>query len=131
MRRKGYRLRMQGIIFGIMGLSDTVLNTGLVYVFYGYLRWPLPLPVALASELAILNNYLWNDRWTFGRHAPSLRRFARFNLSSLGGLAMTTGATSALTTSGVPYLLALLVAVAAAALSNFAASALWVWRMSE
>ena len=130
MRGKGYQLRTQGIIFGIVGLSGTVLNTGLVYVLYGHLRWPLPLAVALASELAILNNYLWNDRWTFGRHAPSLRRFARFNLSSLGGLALTTGVTSALTTSGVPYLLALLVAVAAAALSNFAASALWVWRVS-
>ena len=131
MRRKGYQLRTQGIIFGLVGLSGTVLNTGLVYVLHGHLRWPLPLAVALASELAILNNYLWNDRWTFGRHDPSLRRFARFNLSSLGGLALTTGVTSALTTSGVPYLLALLVAVAASALSNFAASALWVWRVAS
>jgi dolichol-phosphate mannosyltransferase len=130
MRGKGYRLGTQGIIFGLVGLSGTVLNTGLVYVLHGLLRWPLPLAVALASELAILNNYLWNDRWTFGRHDPSLRRFARFNLSSLGGLAITTGLTTALTTSGVHYLLALLVAVAAAALSNFAASALWVWRVS-
>ena len=81
-------------------------------------------------QQARLNNYLWNDRWTFGRHDPSLRRFARFNLSSLGSLAITTGVTSALTTSGVPYLLALLGAVAAAALSNFAASALWVWRVA-
>jgi dolichol-phosphate mannosyltransferase len=130
MRGKGYRLRTQGLIFGLVGLSGTVLNTGLVYVLHGLLRWPLPLAVALASELAILNNYLWNDRWTFGRHDPSLRRFARFNLSSLGGLAITTGLTTALTAGGVPYLLALLVAVAVSALSNFAASALWVWRVS-
>src|SRR5919201_864743 len=75
MRGKGYRLRRQGIIFGLVGLSGTVLNTGLVYVLHGHLRWPLPLAVALGSELAILNNYLWNDRWTFGRSAPSLRRF--------------------------------------------------------
>ena len=130
MHRKGDRLRAQGIIFGLVGLSGTVLNTGLVYVLHGHLRWPLPLAVALGSELAILNNYIWNDRWTFGRQDQSLRRFARFNLSSLGSLAITTGVTSALTTSGVPYLVALLVAVAAAALSNFATSALWVWRVA-
>jgi hypothetical protein len=46
---------------------------------------------------------------------PSVRRFMRFNLSSLRGVAITTGATSALV-GGVPYLLALLVGVAASAL---------------
>ena len=130
MRGMGQRLRTQGVLVGVVGLSGTALNAGLVYVLYGLLRWPLPLAVALASELAILNNYLWNDRWTFGRRAPSVRRFVRFNLSSLGGVALTTGGTSALVGGGVPYLPALLLAVAVAAVANFAASALWVWRVA-
>src|SRR5437868_886964 len=113
MRGKGYRLGREGVSFGVVGLSGTVLNTGLVYALYGHLHWPLPLAVALATELAILNNYLWNDRWTFGRRDPSARRLVRFNLSSLGGVAITTGVTSALVGGGVPYLLALLVAVGA------------------
>ncbi len=54
---KGGRLRRQGVSFGVVGLSGTVLNTALVYVFYGLLRWPLPFAVVLASELAIFNNY--------------------------------------------------------------------------
>jgi putative flippase GtrA len=115
MRGKGYRLRTQGVIFGVVGLSGTVLNTCPVYVLHGLVRWPLPAAAALASEPAVLNNYLWNDRWTFGRRDPSVRRFMRFNLSSLRGVAITTGATSALV-GGVPYLLALLVGVAASAL---------------
>jgi dolichol-phosphate mannosyltransferase len=124
------RLRARGVSFGAVGLSGAVVNTSLVYALHGLLRWPLPLAVVLATELAILNNYLWNDRWTFGQRTPSLRRLARFNLSSLGGLALTTGATSALTAGGLPYALALLVGVGASALGNFAASALWVWRVA-
>lgn len=128
MQRESAQLRTQGVSFGVVGLSGVILNTGLVYVLHGLLHWPLPLAVALASELAILNNYVWNDRWTFGQHAPSVRRLVRFNLSSLGGLTITTAATSVLVGSGVPYLLALLVAVGTGSVSNFAASALWVWR---
>ena len=91
---KGYRLRAQGVSFGIVGLSGTALNASLVYLLHGLLHWPLPVAVALASELAIFNNYLWNDRWTFGRRDPSARRLVRFNLSSLGGVAITTASTS-------------------------------------
>ena len=48
---KGYQVRTQGVIVGVVGLSGTVLNTGLVYVLYGLLRWPLPVALALASLL--------------------------------------------------------------------------------
>ena len=41
----------QGVIVGVVGLSGTVLNTGLVYVLYDLLRWPLPVALALASLL--------------------------------------------------------------------------------
>jgi len=50
----GYQWRTQGVIVGVVGLSGTVLNTGLVYVLYALLRWPLPVALALAS----LNDYL-------------------------------------------------------------------------
>jgi hypothetical protein len=58
MRGKGYRLRTQGVIFGVVGLSGTVLNTCPVYVLHGLVRRPLPAAAALASEPAVLNNYL-------------------------------------------------------------------------
>src|SRR5947208_12641697 len=83
---KGYRLRAQGVSFGVVGLSGTALNASLVYLLHGLLHWPLPVAVALASELAIFNNYHSNDRWTFGRRALSLQHFVRFNLSSLARL---------------------------------------------
>jgi putative flippase GtrA len=128
MQRESAQLGKRGVGFGIVGLSGVIVNTGLVYVLHGMWHWPLPLAVALASEMAILNNYLWNDRWTFGQRRPNLQRLVRFNLSSLGGLMLTTVATSVLVSSGLPYLPALLVAVAVGSVSNFAASTLWVWR---
>ena len=129
MNGEGHRLRAQGVGFGVVGLSGFVVNASLVYLLHGLLHWSLPVTVVLASELAILNNYLWNDRWTFGRRDLSLQRFVRFNLSSLGGIAITTAVTTVLAAGGWPYLPALLAGVGVGALVNFLASALWVWRV--
>lgn len=131
MNGEGHRLRAQGVSFGAVGLSGFVVNASLVYLLHGLLHWSLPVTVVLASELAIVNNYLWNDRWTFGRRDPSLQRFARFNLSSLGGLAITTAITTALAAGGLPYLAALLAGVGTGAGGNFIASALWIWKVPQ
>jgi dolichol-phosphate mannosyltransferase len=47
----------------------------------------------LAGELAIINNFLWNDLWTFGdisraQRSPSqiFKRFSKFNIICLMGL---------------------------------------------
>jgi dolichol-phosphate mannosyltransferase len=114
-----------------VGLSGFVVNAGLVYLLHGLLHWSLPVTVILASELAIVNNYLWNDRWTFGRRDLNLQRFARFNLSSLGGIAITTAVTTVLAAGGLPYLAALLAGVGTGAGGNFIASALWIWKVPQ
>ena len=130
MNGEGHRLRAQGVSFGVVGLTGFVVNASLVYLLHGLLHWFLPVTVILASELAIVNNYLWNDRWTFGRRDLSLQRFVRFNFSSLGGIAITTAVTTVLAAGGLPYLPALLAGVGVGALVNFLASALWVWRVA-
>jgi dolichol-phosphate mannosyltransferase len=131
MRELGHRLRTQGISFGVVGLSGTVVNASLVFLLHGLLQWLLPVAVIVASEVAILNNFLWNDRWTFRRRHPSVHRLLRFNLSSLGGLVINVMVTTALTAGGLPYLVALLIGVAAATLSNFTVSTLWIWRVPQ
>ncbi|MFM6407986.1 MAG: GtrA family protein, partial [Microcystis sp.] len=47
----------------------------------------------IAAEMAIINNFLWNDRWTFADIASDqkglnqrLKRFFKFNLICLAGL---------------------------------------------
>ena len=131
MNGEGHRLRAQGVSFGVVGLTGFVVNASLVYLLHGLLHWSLPVTVVLASELAIVNNYLWNDRWTFGRRDLNLPRFVRFNVSSLGGLTITTAVTTVLAAGGLPYLAALLAGVGTGAGGNFIASALWIWKVPQ
>jgi dolichol-phosphate mannosyltransferase len=123
-----YTLGTRAVRFGLVGLGGTGVNLAALYLFHGLLGWPTLSSVLLASELAILQNFLWNNRWTFGRRDASLGRLARFNLSSLSGLLISVVTTSILVTGGVPYLLADLVGVADGAVCNFAASTLWTWK---
>jgi dolichol-phosphate mannosyltransferase len=57
------------------------------------LGWGLTRSKMLASEIAIVNNFCWNDRWTFKDLAKSqskkrqiLRRFLKFNTICLMGM---------------------------------------------
>ncbi len=114
--------------FGLVGLSGVVVNLASLRLFHGLLGWTLPLSIGLASEVSILSNFVANDRWTFGHREVSPRRLARFNLASVGGIAIAAGITIALAQTGWPYLLADLAGLGVAAGCNVAVSALWTWR---
>jgi putative flippase GtrA len=88
----------------------------------------LPVALALATEVAILSNFVAHNRWTFGQDTVSLVRLARFNVAALGGLAISTTITTAVAGHGVPYLVANLAGIAASTASNFVTSTLWIWR---
>ena len=114
--------------FGIVGLSGVAINLAVLRLVFGVLHWPPFLASALAVEVSVVSNFFWNNRWTFQQSDVSLRRFARFNLASLGGLAITSGIfTLLLAHTPLPYLVADLIAIAAATAWNFAASVLWTW----
>jgi dolichol-phosphate mannosyltransferase len=116
--------------FLVVGGTGVVLNNAALYAFYQLLRLPLITASALAVSLAISNNFVLNDRWTFQhpRDAASLSRFVRFCLVSLGGLLVTTSTLWALVTYlDVQYLLANLVGIALATASNFIVNLKWTW----
>jgi dolichol-phosphate mannosyltransferase len=120
------------IRFGLVGLSGVIVNT----VILSWLVWSLGLPVllasALATEAAILSNFLLNDRWTFRTAAHQGRlvgRLLRFNGVALGGMAITTAVLAALAAHGhLPLLLANLLAVGAAMVWNYVVNDRWTWR---
>jgi len=122
------RTSLRALRFGLVGLSGVVVNLVALRLFHGLLGWTLPLSIGLASEVSILSNFVANDRWTFGHRHLSPRRLARFNLASLGGIAVAAGITLVLAHAGWPYLLADLVGIGLAAGCNFAVSTLWTWR---
>lgn len=115
--------------FGIVGASGVLINTAALYVGHEVFGLPLALASAIAVELAIISNFLLNNSWTFGAHTIKVGRFARFNLVSLGGMAITTGVLLALVNLvGIHYLLANLVAISTAMSWNFVVNSVWTWR---
>jgi len=122
------RTSLLALRFGSVGLSGAAINLAALRLFHGLLGWTLPLSIGLASEVSILSNFVANDRWTFGHRDVSPRRLARFNLASLGGIAIAASITLVLAHAGWPYLVADLAGIGVTAGCNFAVSAQWTWR---
>jgi dolichol-phosphate mannosyltransferase len=85
--------------FGVVGLSGVVVDMGLLFLLSdpSMLGWGLTRSKLIAAELAIINNFIWNDTWTFRDIASHqrgfrhrLQRFAKFQLICLGGLVLNT-----------------------------------------
>lgn len=113
--------------FGAVGAVGTVVNLLALRALYGGLGLGFTRSSALATELAILSNYLGNELWTFHHRKLDLGRLARFNLVALLGLAITVGLATVLKEIINPYL-AQLVGIAAGAGANFALNFGWTWR---
>jgi putative flippase GtrA len=115
--------------FLVVGGSGVLVNTCALVLLHQLIGLPLVIASALSVELAIANNYAWNDRWTFGQTRLSLARFVKFNVASIAGLLLTTATAWLLVhQAGMNYLLANLVGISLAAMCNFVASARWTWR---
>jgi dolichol-phosphate mannosyltransferase len=76
--------------FGIVGLSGIVVNMGVLWLLTSYFGIYYLLSAILAIEVSILNNFLWNDLWTFGSERAHQKRSSAgriwlFHLVSAGG----------------------------------------------
>ena len=122
------RLRTARILkFAVVGGTGVIINTSMLYVLSRWAGLPLVVASVLAAELAAINNYLLNDTWTFAVRARSLRRFVKFNTTSLAGLALNVLSVLALTRLGLPLLAADLIGIATGFAANYALSVRWVW----
>jgi dolichol-phosphate mannosyltransferase len=79
--------------FCLVGITGVGVDMGLLALLTGFDFLPLALCKAIACEAAILNNFWWNDHWTFRRAAQTSaasrwRRLLRFNTVALGGLGL-------------------------------------------
>lgn len=114
--------------FALIGGSGVLINTVLLVMLHAWAHLPLLVASALAVEISVIHNYVWNDRWTFGQRRWSFHRLARFNSVSLGGLCVTAITLWSLVTyAKMPYIWANLLGIALATLWNFALNALWTW----
>ncbi|PZO18162.1 MAG: hypothetical protein DCF25_10240 [Leptolyngbya foveolarum] len=96
--------------FGVVGFSGLFVDLVIFYLLRELLNLSLYLSTALSIEAAIVNNFLWNDAWTFAGLAqnqqgwrPSFRplrfirlsarflRFIKFNSVCLIGAFLQVG----------------------------------------
>lgn len=127
------RRLVRPIRFGLVGLSGVVVNSTVLWLLVHQAHLVTPLASVIATETAILSNFALNDRWTFhaAAHQRSFgQRLLRFNGVALGGLAITTGALTALTSSThLHLLLANLLAVGTAMSWNYLLNSRWTWNL--
>lgn len=120
------------IKFALVGVAGILVNNLALYLFYDVGRLPLLFASPLAVEVAVVHNFVLNNRWTFSQDGLSLLRFVKFNSVSLVGMLITVGVMYTLVTLvGVHYLLANLLGIALATVSNFGLNLFWTWGWGE
>jgi dolichol-phosphate mannosyltransferase len=125
--------------FGAVGLSGLVVDMGGLYLLYQVLDFPLTRSAIVAAELAILNNFFWNDRWTFGDIAKHqgqwkqvVKRLVKFNLICLAGLILKILLLNVLFNGfGLNAYVANFLAIAAVTLWNFWINLKLSWRVTQ
>ena len=114
--------------FCLVGGSGVALNTAVLYGLTESAQMSLAIASPLAVEVAILNNFYWNNAWTFRARGVELGRLVKFNLVSLVGMAITTGVLLALVNNfDIHYLIANLFGIGVAMVWNFLINFFWTW----
>jgi putative flippase GtrA len=112
--------------FGVVGLLGTVVNIVIVHLLYNELGWGYTRSSAIATELAFLHNYVWNELWTFHVRRLSLRRLGQYHMSSLLGFGVTV-TVATIAKELIDPLLAQLVGILCGAGLNYLINSRWTW----
>ena len=122
------RLRERVGIFTLVGILGYGVQTVVLWLLAGRLGMAVVPATLVATEAAVLHNFVWHLHWTWADRPAGPRaavaRLLRFNVSN-GGFSLAGGAAiMALLVDalGVHYLAANLVAVLAVSIVNFLAS---------
>lgn len=127
--------------FALVGLSGVFVDMAVFYLLSdpSSLGWGLTRSKAIAAEVAIINNFLWNDVWTFSDISQRqrgwrkrLKRFIKFNIICLAGLVLNVLLLNVLFNGlGINRYLANLVAIALVTFWNFWINLKLGWRVTE
>jgi len=91
----GIKDKQKFIKFGTVGFAGYLVNAIFLYIFASRLNWPEALAWAGSTELAIINNFTFNNIWTFKKEKITGARelflkFIQFNGTSIGALLIQT-----------------------------------------
>lgn len=127
--------------FGLVGLSGVFVDMAVFYLLSdpAALGWGLTRSKIIAAEVAILNNFLWNDLWTFRDIStkqqgwrPRAKRFLKFNVVCLMGLILNVLLLNLFFNAfGINRYVANLLAIVAVTLWNFWINLKLSWRVTQ
>lgn len=127
--------------FGLVGLSGVFVDMAILYLLSDPTTLALPLTRSkiIAGEIAICNNFLWNDAWTFAdvskkqqQWSQRLKRFLKFNLICLAGLVLNVLVLNLVFNFLIPNrYIANLIAIAVATIWNFWVNLKLSWRVTQ
>jgi dolichol-phosphate mannosyltransferase len=127
--------------FGLVGFSGVFVDMVIFYLLSdaSTLGWGLTRSKIIAAEVAVLNNFLWNDLWTFRDLAQQqfgrrklIKRFVKFNLICLVGIGLNLIILNLLYNYlGVNKYIANLIAIAIVTIWNFWFNLKLSWRVTQ
>lgn len=140
--REKFQVPVQRFLrFGLVGFSGVFVDMAILYLLSdaSTLAMGLTRSKIIASEVAILNNFLWNDLWTFRDFSSQqsgwrkrVKRFVKFNLICLFGIGLNLIILNILYNSfGVNKYLANLIAIAIVTVWNFWFNLKLSWRVTQ
>ncbi len=125
--------------FGLVGLSGFAVDMAVFYLLRSHFHFNIARSTILSAEVAVVNNFLWNDVWTFGDIAQGqpgkrkrLKRFLKFNLICLMGIILQALLVSLLHDAfGVNEFVAKPIAIAIVTFWNFWVNLKLSWRVTD
>ncbi|MBD2666148.1 dolichyl-phosphate beta-D-mannosyltransferase [Richelia sinica FACHB-800] len=127
--------------FGLVGLSGVFVDMAVFYLLSDPATLALPLTPSkfIAGEVAVFNNFLWNDAWTFADVSINqrgwrkrLKRFLKFNVICLAGLVLNIIVLNLVVNFLIPNpYIANLIAIAVTTIWNFWVNLKLSWRVTD
>lgn len=125
--------------FGVVGFSGLFVDYTIFFLLFSQVGLGLTTSNILSAETAIINNFIWNDAWTFADFAQQqlgwparLKRFLKFNLICLAGLFLNTLLVNIFfNIFSINAYLAKFLAIAIVTLWNFWVNLKLSWRVTE
>jgi len=118
--------------FGLVGISGIAVNMGVLFYLKEFVNFPLMLASLIAIELSIINNFWWNDKWTFKKSGDDIiERGYKFHIVSITGLIINMGLLYALVNIGFYYMIANIIGILAGFVWNFVANRRVTWKLGD
>ena len=123
--------------FCVVGGSGVFVDMAILFLLAdpSMLSWPVTISKILAAEIAMANNFVWNEVWTFRERTEGrvswrnrLYRYLKFNAICSGGIVVAVLVLKALFgVLGMNLYLSNLVAIVAATAWNFGMNYAFNW----